>query len=384
MTGKGVFARCREKWRVQMEEKWREVRGVRIAGKRSYEEWKVQEAREKYGKVLEEAGRISQKAVSSGFGCERQKTFAEFEEFIGTIGGCVSGAVGSDVVAFVHGWWIPAHRKNFRTQAEGGGEKVASASAVKAVIGHLAKSYSMLGRSDEENPAKSESVRSYREGYRADLYERGVREKRAKVMPEGKMTQLVEFLNGEAQRAEGFERCYLAMDRAIVLYLWETWARGKECGTVKRRQVDVEHGVVRPGWSKTVHQEPSAEISVTAGGGPGSFIWAAGLLVHEMERIGSPVGDGYLFRPANRQRNGFEMCALSSGAMNRRIQRHMQQAGLHEGETLHSFRRSAVQHAAELEHFDVARLMERGRWKSRAAFRLYVEEIADQFARGSL
>ena len=48
------------------------------------------------------------------------------------------------------------------------------------------------------------------------------------------------------------------------------------------------------------------------------------------------------------------------------------------------FRRSAVQHAAELEGYDVERLMEQGRWKSRAAFKLYVEEIADRFARGSL
>lgn len=322
--------------------------------------------------------------MSSGFDAEREKTFREFGEFLRSIGGSIETAVGADVVAFVHGWWLPGHRKNFRTVVGENGEKTASASAVKAVIGHVAKSYSMLGFRDDCNPGKSEAARSYRDGYRADLHERGVREKRAKIMPEAKVIGLIEYLNSSVQQATGIERCRLAMDRAIVLYLWETWARGKECGNVAAREIDMQEGIVRPGWSKTVREEPSAEIAVSAGGAAGSFIWAASLLIDEMEKIGSPVGDGLLFRPLNRSRSGFENGALSSGAMNRRVQRHMQQAGLHEGETLHSFRRSAVQHAVELESFNVARLMERGRWKSRAAFRLYVEEIAGEFARGSL
>lgn len=367
-----------------MEEKWQEARGVRIAGKRSREEWEIREARVRYESALEEAGRISRKAVSSGFDAEREKTFAEFGEFISSIGGSVETAVGADVVAFVQGWWLPGHKKNCRTVVGDTGEKTASASAVKAVFGHVAKSYSMLGYKDDSNPAKSEAARSYRDGYRVDLHERGVREKRAKVMPEAKVKKLIEYLNDGVRRAVGIERCRFAMDRAIVLYLWETWARGKECGNVSAREVDMHEGVVRPGWSKTVHVEPSAEICISAGGEPGTFIWAAGLLMNEMEKIGAPVSDGLLFRPLNRRKDGFENIALSSGAINRRVQRHMQQAGLFEGKTVHSFRRSAVQHAAELEDFDVARLMERGRWKSRAAFRLYVEEIADQFARGTL
>lgn len=348
------------------------------------EERNVQAARQRYAEALEEGGRLCRKAVSGGFEDERRKTFSEFGEFLTSIGCEVEAAEGLDVVAFVQGWWLKNHQKNFRTRVGVDGEKVASASAVKAVIGHIAKSYSVMGVSDERNPAKCEAVRSYREGYRVDLRERGVREKRAKVMPKSKVEQLVAYLNREVTRSRGFDRCCAAMDRAIVLYLWETWARGKECGELERRQVDSEAGIVRPGWSKTVREEPSAEIHVESGTDSETFIWAAGLLVHEMEAYGVDVGDGFLFRPANRQRNGFENVALSSGAMNRRIQRHMMRAGLHEGETLHSFRRSAVQNAAELEGYSVRRLMERGRWKSRAAFRVYVEEIASSFERGTL
>jgi hypothetical protein len=138
-------------------------------------------------------------------------------------------------VAFVHGKWISKHRKNFRTTIGGAEEKVASASAIKGVIGHLAKSYSMLGRKDNEKPAKEEAVLSYRDGYRNDLHDRGVREKRAKVMKEGKVLDLVDYLTARKNEVEGINKIVLLMDRAAVLYLWESWARGKECGELKEQ-----------------------------------------------------------------------------------------------------------------------------------------------------
>jgi hypothetical protein len=77
-----------------------------------------------------------------------------------------------DVIAFVQGCWLLEHKDRCRTWVDG--EKIASASAVKRVIQQLAKSYSMLGRIDDENPAKQESVKSYCEGYRNWLKSRGV------------------------------------------------------------------------------------------------------------------------------------------------------------------------------------------------------------------
>jgi integrase len=100
-----------------------------------------------------------------------------------------------------------------------------------------------------------------------------------------------------------------------------------------------------------------------------------------MEEAGHPIGMGNLFRPLNRRRDGSEEGALLANALRKRIQMHLKDAGLFEGETLHSFRRSAVQGAAEMEGFNVPKLMELGRWKSYAAFRLYVEEIESCFPR---
>jgi hypothetical protein len=72
---------------------------------------------------------------------------------------------------------------------------------------------------------------------------------------------------------------------------------------------------------------------------------------------------------------------LKAAAMRKRVQQHLKKANLYEGETLHSFRRSAVQHAAAIVGYDVERLMKRGRWASYAAFRVYIEEIEHSFGR---
>jgi hypothetical protein len=80
-----------------------------------------------------------------------------------------------------------------------------------------------------------------------------------------------------------------------------------------------------------------------------------------------------------KRRDGFEDVALSANALRKRIQQHIKDAGLYEGETLHSFRRLAVQDAAGIEGYDVQKFMALGRWKSYAAFKLYIEEIEADF-----
>jgi integrase len=248
------------------------------------------------------------------------------------------------------------------------------------VIQHLFKSYNMLGFTDGDNPAKQESVKSYCEGYRMTLKAQGVREKLAKVFKEEKVIALSTYLENGVERSEGNTKCVLMTDLATVDYLWESWARGKECGELRGDQLDLDAGVALPGWSKTVQSEPSARIELTHGG-RGRFIKSVANLLAEMERQGHSNGHGFLFRPLNRKRDGFEDSALSSNALRRRIQQHLRDAGIFDGETLHSFRRSAVQNAASIEGYNVKKLMELGRWKSYAAFRIYIEEIHSSFPR---
>ena len=62
------------------------------------------------------------------------------------------------------------------------------------------------------------------------------------------------------------------------------------------------------------------------------------MLIQEMEEAGHPIGMGNLFRPLNWQRDDFEETGtLSANALRKRVQQHLKDAGLYEGETLHSF-----------------------------------------------
>lgn len=230
---------------------------------------------------------------------------------------------------------------------------------MKAVIQHVAKSFSMLGYADAKNPGKAESVKSYREGYQNELHDRGVKEQLTKLVEPSKVTDLIEYLERQVWQHEGIKKSVLLGDLAIVHYLWETWSWGKECGEVEARQINLNTGTVKPGWTKTSRSEPSGEICIGRNSG---FMEATSRLIAKMERQGHSIGNGFLFTPTNQRRNGFVNEHLLSDAMRRRVQKHLKDAGLYAWETLHNFRRSAVQHAADIEEYDVKKLMGFGRW----------------------
>jgi hypothetical protein len=120
-------------------------------------------------------------------------------------GKSIENASCLNVVVFVHGFWISKHKKQCRTMV--GEEQTASASAVKGVVQHIAKSCSMLGYTDAKNPSKTESVKNYRDGCRNRLHDQGVREQRAKVMKPGKVAELVAHIEKEIGKASAFHRC---------------------------------------------------------------------------------------------------------------------------------------------------------------------------------
>jgi integrase len=246
------------------------------------------------------------------------------------------------------------------------------------VVKDISKSYTLLGFEGASNPARSELVKSYRDGYGNLLHQQGVKVQRAKVFSEAKLNALVSYLTTKLSESEGMEKCVLAMDKAAVLYLWETLARGKECGAVRQDQIDTEEGTVYPGWMKTVRHEPSARIELSVPGAAERmpFLESASELVKILADHGHEIGEtGFLFRAQTRNRAGFLNKPITSSALRKRIQKRLQEAGLFKGETLHSFRRSAVQHAAIELKYDVKKLMDLGGWKTYSSFKLYVEEI---------
>jgi hypothetical protein len=153
----------------------------------------------------------------------------------------------------------------------------------------------LLGYEGRANPANAEVVKAIRTGYEKARHEEGVRVQRAKVFTEAKLDALLAHmarLVGECP--SGLDRCVLLTDQAVVLYLWESLAQGKECGELLHRQVEFGEQVSYPGRSKTVRKEPSARIPLAAPdqeGGRLTFLEAAVWLVHELDQTGHGIGD---------------------------------------------------------------------------------------------
>jgi integrase len=359
------------------------VLGARGLGGNPFEgspQWSKEETVQRYGQSLQAIGRIADLKMTKEVKDGRKRTFSEYHRFLAQnpFGITMATAGPEDVAAFIHSEWIPNHSGNCRTIVPETGQPVASASAVKGVVKDISKSYRLLGYEGASNPARSELVKSYRDGYGNMLHQHGVRVKRAKVFSEEKLNALVAFLTRRIGETEGIKRCVLVMDWTAVLYLWETLARGKECGEICQDQIDVAEGTVYPGWTKTVRHEPSARIELS---GPGererlTFLESAGELVRILSDNEIEIGEtGFSFRAQNRSRNGFDDKPITSSALRERIQKRLQEAGLFDGKTLHSFRRSAVQHAAIELKYDVKKLIDLGGWKTYSSFKLYVEEI---------
>jgi hypothetical protein len=93
---------------------------------------------------------------------------------------------------------------------------------------------------------------------------------------------LVGYLTRLANEAVGIPRVVLLMDRAAVLYLWESWARGKEAEELEERQVDREDGITLPGWSKTVRSEPSGRVELAKESLETTFLEGSAKLLAEM------------------------------------------------------------------------------------------------------
>lgn len=250
---------------------------------------------------------------------------------------------------------------------------------MNSVVKSLSKTYSLMGYEGRANPAKAEAVKAFCKGYEKSLHEEGVKVQRAKVFTEAKLDALLAYLARIIEESpSGLDRCVKLTDQAVVLYLWETLARGKECGELLYRQVEYGEQVAYPGWSKTVRKEPSARIPLAAPEQEGrlTFLEAALQLVSELDKTGNGIGEnGFLFRSLNRGRTAFVDAPMTSDTLRKRLQKRLKEAGLFEGKTTHSFRRSAVQHAAVNLNYSVKQLMELGRWKFYAAFRGYVEEV---------
>jgi hypothetical protein len=188
------------------------------------EKWTEEETTVLYEKSMTWCAEIAGRSRNSEVDGSRQRLWEEYKEFLAknAFGVRVETAGPEDILAFIRGYWIPKHLASCRTTVGESKTKVIAVATVKQAIQHLSSSYGMLGRDGPRNPAKHEAVRAFKDGYRKMLHELGVKEKKAVVFKEKKMTDLVYFLVEEiGEMAKGVARCCAPADLAAILYLWE-------------------------------------------------------------------------------------------------------------------------------------------------------------------
>jgi hypothetical protein len=227
---------CRDEFHQQCRAAVLDARGLGRNPHEGISQWSKEETVARYGQSLRAIGEIADLKTTKETNDSRKRTFDEYQRFLAQnpFGISVATATPEDVAAFIHSDWIPNHSGSCRTVLPQTGQPVALASAVRGVVKDISKSYRLLGFEGESNPARSELVKSYRDGYGNLLHHQGVKVKRAKVFSEEKLNTLVDYLMSKIDAAEGINKCVLAMDRTAVLYLWETLARGKECGEIRQ------------------------------------------------------------------------------------------------------------------------------------------------------
>jgi hypothetical protein len=165
------------------------VLAARGLGGNPYEgipQWSKKETVARYGQSAQAIGKIAEQKTTKETNESRKRMFGEYQQFLARnpFGITVETASPENVAAFIHSEWIPSHSGNCRAVLPGTGQPVASASAVRGVVKDLSKSYRLLGFEGASNPARSELVKSYRDGYGNVLHQQGVKVKRAEVFSE--------------------------------------------------------------------------------------------------------------------------------------------------------------------------------------------------------
>ena len=296
------------------------------------------------------------------------------------------------LVGWVEAQFLPRHAGSARTRLTDG-SVVCSSSLVDTCLSHLSTSFELLEppRSGEYdpgsrtgNPIKSPTVRRYKAGYLQDLKDRGFQAQAAVVIQEGKVHKLVLALYDASDiastKGEGVQAATLLRDGVYFLYLWDSWQRGAEGAAIQASKVRVVPGgmEVEVGDTKANRSGFSGLLSFPCNSHRPELCVVAGMhrLLRRLALVqGLPCDDpviyeGYVFRKVAPNRRQFSRDAFTGDAAYNRLLKHLKDFGMYDGESLHSFRRGANQHARAL-GVPAAERQARGLWASPTTARRY-------------
>ena len=270
------------------------------------------------------------------------------------------------VLDFMENEWVISHGSTPHAD----GLTVSSFSYTKSTLSLLRDFFESIGRVGEwsqhnpvGNPCLSWAIRRWRKGYEKSEWKEGIEPTMAFPLTRSKLELLIDRL-GESIRSPVSGRKDRVMrvpllhrDRAMYAYLYASHQRGGEGSRVRAEDIspsplswaleDVPACVnVSPNGTKVSQRRRAGEIHLEGGDTTDEYCWKSLLLQFRQASVdlGVPVPDaGALFLRSDVAQKGWGKTALTGPAALRRLQGSLQEYGLWEGETMHSFRSGAIQ-----------------------------------------
>jgi integrase len=296
------------------------------------------------------------------------------------------------LIGWLEGQYLPRHQAGARTRLADG-RLVCSPSTVSSSLSHLSTAFGQLdpprtgeydGQTGAGNPVQCALVRNYRAGYLQMAKGDGFESQAAVPLTEAKVHQLVLALrqayDDGCSTDPSISVALLLRDSVYFLYLWKSWQRGAEAGAIRADRVrftdaymEVEIGDTkanRSGFSGLLQFPRNLDdprLCIVSGVQRLLAVTAA----HHPGGPSDPShASGYVFRTLTPCRGYFSDGAFSGDAAYRRLLGHLRRYGLYDGESLHSFRRGANQHALA-QGMPLAERQARGLWASPSTVRRY-------------
>ena len=329
---------------------------------------------------LEEAHRLLQNALADSTRAKQRDAAGELASWLDNFGegSNLTNCTPEDLLIYIVEHWLPTHRGRKREDG------LCGPSALKSHLSSLSGHFTGIardGRYDESsgrgNPCDSVWVSDFRKAYQRLSMQGGYQEESAVPLTAEKYQVLVRYLWGLIQSANTVLQAMLGLrDLLCAQYMWASTQRGHDVGKLGLEDfVDpakpqqpfdgfplLDPSRWPPGYfgprlciaergTKTNRFERAPPIYIQPNPGEPQFCFVRTLALYTAiaRRPDAPAGSeitDHLFRPLRPDRCGFKPEPLSSAALGARVRLHLMMSGAYEGETNHSFRRGALQHAA--------------------------------------
>ena len=260
----------------------------------------------------------------------------------------------ADLLVLMESYWVPHHAGTDMPD----GSLIASPARVNQCLSNLSTGFQLIGRIGDcsplnlsGNPTKSIEVTQYPQGYKQKAFQIGYLEGSAVPMTGNKAFPLVDYSDSTAAATSaGFSCLVLEQDIVMILLLWESYLRGKDCGKVCLIHFFHPHGryplpctvpagctlLLAPYGTKTVRGQRAAPVSLPATGRGPQLCTLSGEVL-------TSARHGALFPILSIGLQSSIDAAMSSSAIGQRLKLHLTAANLYTGDSNHAFRRGHIQ-----------------------------------------